>query len=335
MTADLMRHDDHPADMVLPPVVAIGASAGGVGALRELVGALPTDFPAAVLVVLHVSATAPSHLAEILARSTDLPVVPATDLGELEPGTVYVASPDRHLEIRHGRMHVWRGPRENGHRPSIDALFRSVASTLGPSAAGVLLTGMLDDGVAGLMELKEAGGATLVQDPEEALFPSMPRAAVAAGAADQVLRIEQMADAIQLLDLRPATISPIDEEPQASAPPIDDPGEPSPFSCPSCGGVLRQARSRGELEHFQCRVGHRFSPDSLLEAQSTQLDEAMWAGFRSLKEQAELSRRIASRLERIDSGQRAHTYEHRALEADRRADILYESLSAQTEDVPD
>lgn len=158
-------------------VVAIGASAGGLEALTELVAALPRGLPASVLVVLHVPATRPSILPEILQRSGPLSATHASDGEELRPSHILVAPPGVHLKVAGPKVALDRGPRENSVRPAIDVLFRSVARHYGPRAIGVILSGLLDDGTAGLAELKRRGGLALAQDPRGAAFPSMPSSA--------------------------------------------------------------------------------------------------------------------------------------------------------------
>jgi two-component system chemotaxis response regulator CheB len=182
-------------------VVAIGASAGGVEALTRLAGGLPSDFPFAVLVVLHLPPNAPSVLAKIIDRSGPLPADSAANGAPLEPARIHVAIPDRHLLVSDHRLLVTEGPREGGYRPAINAMFRSVAVEFGPRAIGVLMSGVLDDGVAGLGAIQARGGITLVQRPDDAMYPAMPHNAIVAGVADhQVTAAEVGAVAKRLAD---------------------------------------------------------------------------------------------------------------------------------------
>lgn len=177
-------------------VVVVGASAGGVDALRELAAHLPPGFPAAVLVVLHVPASGRSVLPQILAREGVLPAAFAEHGQEIRRGRIYVAPADHHMLVQGGCVRLTRGPRERGHRPAINALFRSAARAAGSRCIGVVLSGLLDDGAAGLRVIKEGGGAAVVQDPDDALFPSMPRAALALTLPDRVVPAAGIADAL-------------------------------------------------------------------------------------------------------------------------------------------
>lgn len=190
-----MRDRATPAD----GVVAVGASAGGIEALSSLAAGMPASFPFAVMVVVHMGRAAPSVLARILDRCGPLPAVAAVDGTVLEAGRIYAAVPDHHLLARDHRVAPSDGPWEGGRRPSIDALFGSVALDYGPRAIGVLMSGLLDDGVAGLRVVKAAGGATVVQEPTEALFPDLPRNALRAGVADYTVAAAEIGDLLARL----------------------------------------------------------------------------------------------------------------------------------------
>jgi two-component system chemotaxis response regulator CheB len=173
-------------------VVVVGASAGGIEALREVVAGLPADFPAPVCIVLHSAPEAPGVLDSILSRSGPLQATNARDRERLEPGRIYIAPPDCHLLVEPGRIRVTKGPRENRFRPAIDPLFRSAAQVFGPAAIGVILTGNQGDGTAGLWTIKQLGGTTVVHDPAEALFPAMPQSALNHVRIDYVLRLPEI-----------------------------------------------------------------------------------------------------------------------------------------------
>ena len=180
-------------------IVCVGASAGGIEALRTLVAGLPADFGASILVVLHTSPESPGILGNILDRAGALAAANAVDGERIQPGRIYVAPSDHHLLVEPGRLRLTRGPKENRFRPAIDPLFRSAASVYGPMAVGVILSGNLDDGSAGLRAIKQLGGAAIVQDPEEALFPSMPRSALEHVRVDYCLPVAEIASVLTRL----------------------------------------------------------------------------------------------------------------------------------------
>ncbi|WP_430784328.1 chemotaxis protein CheB [Actinoplanes sp. G11-F43] len=283
-------------------LVAVGASAGGVEALRALAGGLPADYPGALLVVLHVPRSAPSALPAILSRSGPLPAVTAADGVPVLAGRIYVAPADHHLLLLDGHLRLSRGPAENGHRPAVDPLFRSVARTAGRRAIGVVLSGSRDDGAAGLSAIAARGGTTVVQDPADVLHPWMPRAALEAVEADHVTSAAKIGGL--LADL---TGTPLDPVPAPAPDPLLDAevamselyptstdrlAPAAGFGCPSCGGSLFQIESR-PVPRFRCRVGHAWSPESLLDEQAETLESALWMALRALQEKAELSRRMA------------------------------------------
>lgn len=278
--------------------VAVAASAGGVEALTDFVRDLPIDFPGIVLVVLHVSESGPSVLPNILTRASKLSAQHAHEAEPLRSGVILVAPPGQHLRVRDSKAVLDRGPRENGHRPSADALLRSVAEVYGNRSAGVILSGTMDDGAAGLAAVGLAHGLTLVQDPAEAAFPGMPRAAIAAAGPDVVCRAQDMAARLVswidelAAEERIAAFDPVtaDEEGGGAM------SELSRFTCPECGGTLWQDRIYG-TDRYHCRVGHAFSENSLLVGKQDALEAALWAAIVALEERAELSRRVLRRLE--------------------------------------
>jgi two-component system, chemotaxis family, protein-glutamate methylesterase/glutaminase len=259
-------------------IVVVGASAGGVEALVGLAASLPAGLPAAVFVVLHVPSTGTSALPDILSRHGRLPASHVNDGEPIEHGRIYVAPPDHHLLVRTGHLHLARGPRENGHRPAVDPLFRSAAREYATRVVGVVLSGALDDGTAGLVAIKSRGGVTVVQDPEDALYPGMPGNALEHIDVDHVLPAAAMGALLARLALEPASAPPgpaptdmkVEVEVEGfsmEAMEGEHPGEPSGFSCPDCNGVL-WGIDDGGLQRFRCRVGHAWSPESLLTRQS-------------------------------------------------------------------
>lgn len=315
-------------------IVLIGASAGGVHALSQLVGLFPRDLPAAVFVVIHLSPYSPSAMPTILSRSGPLPAVHPKDGDPILPGRIYVAPPDHHLLIEPDRVRLSRGPTENGHRPSVDVLFRTGAQVYGRRVQGVVLTGNLDDGTAGLATIKKKGGMALVQDPAEADYPSMPQNAIAAVDVDHVLPIAGIVP--MLVKLAHEPLGPPEPPSRQEPKPMkikeelergedrEGKGPPSGLTCPECGGSLFE-REEGEIVHFRCRTGHAYSPESLLAEQFDTLEATLWAAVRALQENAALARRMERMMHQRDrSGARAAEtrYGRRAEEAERHAEVL-------------
>ena len=290
-------------------IIVVGASAGGVEALVQLVRGFPADLPASVFVVLHIPAQSPSLMADILGRSGLMKALQPVDYQRIERGRIYVASPDHHLMVERGFVRVVRGPRENRHRPAVDPLFRSAAVAYGSQVVGVVLTGALDDGTAGLLAIKQRGGIAVVQDPRDAIYPDMPQSALAHVSVDHCLPIVQIGPLLVQLshqevvqeNIQPASedmerevrvaemeTNPLNEHEQV--------GNPSAYSCPECGGVLWEVHD-GELDRFRCRTGHAFSSDSVLAEQSERIEEALWVALKTLDENASLSRRMAKQAQ--------------------------------------
>jgi two-component system chemotaxis response regulator CheB len=285
-----------PPGADVPRVIVLGASAGGVEVLRTVVGRLPADLGAAVLVVLHVSAAGTSALPAILARAGPLPACSAADGDVLRAGTVFVAPPDRHLVIEDDRLALTRGPRENGHRPAIDTTMRSVAERWGEAVTGVVLTGTRDDGTAGLAAIKAAGGRAAAQDPETALYPAMPRSAMQNVSLDAVLAAEQIGAWLA------AVSGPRDSCVQSPAQALGDAtANATCFTCPDCGGVLYETSDEGLLR-YRCSVGHAYSPDSLMGETGTSVEGALWTAVRTLEDRAVLLDRLAAHAN--DNGHR-------------------------------
>ncbi len=297
--------------MVKREIVAIGASAGGISALKSLTAALPADLPAIVVIVQHLAAQSPRLLPEILGDAGPLPAAFAVDGEEPHHGRIYVAPPDRHLLVDAGRrLRLSRGPRENRARPAVDPTFRSVALAYGPSAVGVILSGYLDDGASGLKAIELAGGTCLAQDPADAEVADMPRAA---------LRHVKSARSESLLRLGPLIASlvatPVEEKimPGRTAREIEieaaiaagdraalagtsSLGRPSALTCPDCHGTLFEI-GESSLERFRCHTGHAFTSDALLGAVRMSTENALWSAVRALQEEAILFEHIARHAE--------------------------------------
>jgi two-component system chemotaxis response regulator CheB len=311
-------------------LVVVGGSAGGVEALRQLVHELPADLAATVLIVLHLprGGGGAGMLPAILGRHSTLPVRAARDGEPLVPGTVLVAPPDRHLLVDDGHVVLASGPTENGCRPAIDPLFRSAASSHRGRVVGVVLTGNLDDGSAGLLSVVRHGGEAVVQDPADALFPGMPTSALGSVPRARVVPLDGVAALVSELVRTPAPASvPLAPELQAlergeialsrgrSAGPHTEahPGTPSAWSCPDCSGVLWELQD-GPLLRFRCRTGHAWSVESLVEEQDSGVDTALWIALRALEERYALAVRVSERAERAGRTWSAQHFRARAEE---------------------
>jgi two-component system chemotaxis response regulator CheB len=286
--------------MIKRNIIVVGTSAGGVEALCKLNKHLPEDLDASIFVVMHVGAK--SILPEVLNHCGRLPAMTAEHNKPYKRGCVYVAPTQHHLSIRNGVTVLSRGPRENGHRPAVDVLFRSAARVHRSKVIGVVLSGGLDDGSAGLYTVKARGGIAIVQDPAEALTPNMPRNALNMVDVDFCLPVRQIADVlVQLTNGKATNIteSPnggktMEDQATADRPTSQPPGDQIPVACPECNGPLYEAKD-GELAQYQCFVGHRFSPESFSEKHTEALERALWTAIRKLKERVVLHEQLAVR----------------------------------------
>lgn len=291
--------------MASPNIVVVGASAGGLDALRRLVAQLPGGFAAPIFVVQHL---APSSSTEAilmaLNRAGHLPCAEARDGAGFSNGHLYVAPPDHHLMIVSGKMRVTRGARENRSRPAIDPLFRSAAVAYRSRVIGVVLTGYLDDGTAGMTAIKRCGGVCVVQDPDDAAYPDMPRSVLGQVKADHVVPLAEMGSLLVRLLERPrraqrkiprdiAIEARIAERVLSDLPSVEAVGEPVPFNCPGCGGVLWEV-SRGKLLRYRCHTGHAYTSAVLLAEQAARIEETLWTALRMFEERRNLLDKVSS-----------------------------------------
>lgn len=287
-------------------IVVVGASAGGVEALCELVKNLPQDFTGSVFIVMHIGSA--SALPYILERCTKLPVRHPYDDEKYEPGRIYVAPPDRHMRIEDGVVRLTKGPRENGHRPAVDVLFRTAARAVRYRVVGVLLSGGRDDGSAGLFAIKSRDGIAVVQDPAEASVPDMPRNALEYVKVDHCLPIKKIAGL--LVDMSKGKNSQSKTSPNGKKNPPRDKlnrkvvrqpeAEFVPLACPECNGPLYEVRE-GEMAKFNCKVGHSFTPEGLSVAHSEALERALWTAMRVMNERIAMHRKLMERRSRNKS----------------------------------
>lgn len=319
-------------------IIVVGASAGGVEALGQLVRGLPSDLNAAVFVVLHVPPHGTSVLPNILRRQGPLPADHARDGEPIRPGRVYVAPPDFHMLLKNGHVRLARGPTENSHRPAIDPLFRTAARRYGRRVVGVVLSGVLDDGTAGLQSIKTQGGLAVVQDPDDALYGNMPQNALDNVAVDYALPVNEIGPLLARLATEPvpadaaaAVTAEMEVETDMAELELDAlqnfdrPGNPSPFACPDCNGVLWELHE-GDLVRYRCRVGHAWSPDSLLARQSDGLEAALWTALRALEERAALATKMADRADQRGYDIVARKFREQVGEAEGHAKVIRDVL---------
>ena len=325
--------------MLNKDIIVIGTSAGGIEAMKALAGGLPPDLKAALLVVLHMGANGLGILPQILERAGPLPAGNARDGDAVRPGRIYAAPPDHHLLLEpSGRVRLSRGPKENRFRPAVDPLFRSAAHAFGPRVIGVVLTGFLDDGTTGLWAIKDRGGTAVVQNPEEALAPSMPRSALAHVAVDHCVSLKDMARLLAELARTPVKekggppVSPrletevnIAQEDNALEAGILEWGEPSLYACPECHGVLLQLKEGSHLR-FRCHTGHAYSLEALLREYTERTEETLWNALRALEETLLVLRRMAAQVAEHGHGQAALALGQKAREAQRRADLVRHAM---------
>lgn len=300
-------------------IIVIGASTGGLEAYRRVLQPLPADLPAAIFIVLHTHTTASMRLPEILNGGGPFKAAFAVHGEPIEHGRVYVAPPDNHLIVDRDFVHVVRGPRENGHRPAVDPLFRSAAHAYGARVIGVLLTGALDCGTAGLMMIKAQGGTAIVQDPDEAVQPDMPRNALKHVDVDHVVGIERIAPLLARFVRTPVPPPTIQNGVLNGI--EAETAQPAEVVCPSCGGVMTESAVNG-LARFRCHTGHTFTMDGLVAEQARALETALWAAVRALEESETMARRMASHAA-LDLGDR---FEEKAATMKRHAHRIQQML---------
>jgi two-component system, chemotaxis family, protein-glutamate methylesterase/glutaminase len=325
-------------------IIVVAASAGGLEPLRTLLRNLPPDLPAALFVVLHVPATGGRTLPRILDRAGPLPASAAVDGDRIQPGRVYVAPPDQHLLVIENAVRLSRAPRQNGVRPAADPLFRSAALHAGPRVTGVVLSGTLDDAALGSGTVERRGGRVVVQDPDDADYEGMPRSAIAATRQPVVAAASSLGGLVTRLAKQQEAAPPGDQEPDAElvaevsgllAGSFETDLRSRTFSdltCPDCGGPLYL--SHGErTQTYDCLVGHRWTPQSLLEQHSASVERAIWAAIRSLEERAKLSSRLASTALTRGRARSAGQFAAAAQEAKRSADTLRAAVTGMTTEV--
>ncbi len=330
--------------MPCPDVVVVGASAGGLEAVMQLIRSLPPDFPAAVFIVIHRGAEGPAFLPQLLARDSRLPILIPASIEQIRPGRIYLPPLDCHLLIQDGLVRATRGPRQHGFRPAVDPLFISAARSHGNCVAGVVLSGGLEDGTAGLLAIKRSGGTAIVQNPEEAPVPSMPLSALKNVEVDAVLSASDIGPRLVAL-----TKTRVDRDASAAGqgaatqrkgtmakqttPEPSGERQLTPFTCPNCGGALWDVEDGG-LDQYECHVGHRFSAEALKALGNERTENLLWSAVRALKEDAALRRRMAARVNGRGWESMARRWQDDARTSDERAQKIRDLIEAMNGTAP-
>lgn len=330
--------------MVKSDIVVIGASAGGVYALKELVATLPADFKAPIFVVQHVSATSPSMMPEILNHSGPLRAVHPQDGDPIRAGYIYVAPPNYHLLVEADKVLVRKGPKENRFRPSVDALFRSAAYTFGPRVIAVVLTGLLDDGTSGMWSVKRMGGIGIIQEPQDALYPSMPQSVLEYVAVDHIVPVAELGSLLTRLTDEHTPETPVavtDEERKRTEVEVGiaaqrngfnmgilELGKLSPLTCPECSGVLVSIRE-GHLIRYRCHTGHAYTAGSLLAEVTKTVEDTLWSSARGLEEAIILLDQSGQAFADAGDTETAETFFSKAHETRRRSEQLHTFIFQQ------
>lgn len=306
-------------------LVVVGASSGGVEALMALLAGIPEDFAAAIFIVLHVRPDYPSQLPAILNRAGRLPVAHAVDGEPIRRGRVYVAPPGMQTYVQRGHISVQRGLAENLYRPAVDPLFRTAAHHYGVRVVGVILTGSMDDGSAGLLAVKRGGGTTIVQDPREAMFPSMPDHACQAADPEFILPLRSIAPLLvelvsehlgdDRLTNEVALEAAEEAPPSAAFQTSEEQGTPVNIACPDCHGTLWEIDEPGAVR-FRCRVGHGFSERAILKAHGDSVERALYAALSAIDARVALLRKLATHARRSGNLTGAALFEQRITEVE-------------------
>ena len=287
-------------------IVVIGTSAGGLDVLDEIIGQLPTDFPASIFIVQHMAAeNTGAALLSRLGRHKAFGCKLAQNGEAFKPGKIYIAPADFHMLVKKTTLLVTKGARENRYRPAIDPLFRSAAVTHGPHVIGVVLTGMLDDGTVGLMAIQKCGGITVVQDPRDATYPGMPQSALDNLKIDYCLPAGEIGAVLEKITREHAgKFKPIPDDMRIEAEiaervlsdvaQVESLGNQAPYNCPNCGGVLWEIK-KSKMQRYRCHTGHSFTASSLLVIQSEKIEETLWTSLRMFEERKNLLNNMAKR----------------------------------------
>jgi len=332
------NEDPAKAPAGIEHIIVIGASSGGLEAIKTIVQNLPPGFSTPVFIVWHMSPDIHGILPQVLNRLNNIYAAHAYDNEAIQPNRIYIAKPDHHLIIENNRMRVTRGPKENRFRPAVDPLFRSAAYTYGNRVIGIVLSGALDDGTAGLVTVKRYGGVTVVQDPGDAEVPSMPRNAMREVEVDYAVPAAEIANLLVSLALKKPnenTVVMNDEqikkeieiaaEENALQKGIFDYGKLTPYTCPECHGVLSQLKE-GSLVRYRCHTGHAYSLDTLIQSITENIEDNLYNVLRSMDESIMLLNNIGDHLAEANQPKLAALYFQKAKEAEDRSQLVRKAI---------
>ncbi len=319
-------------------IIVIGASTGGFEAFKTIVKDLPADINASIFIVWHMSPNVRGILPQVLNRVNTIYAAHAFDEEEIKPNRIYIAPPDHHLIIEEGRVRVSRGPKENRFRPAIDPLFRSAAYVYNNRVIGVVLSGALDDGTAGLWAVKQYGGIAIVQDPADAEVPSMPANAMREVQVDYCVPVADLTELLVRLSKQksPKNLQAMKDEKtkteiqiatgeDALEKGVMDLGELTPFACPECHGVLSRIKE-GSLARYRCHTGHAYSIDTLLASISEKIEDSLYNAMRGIDESIMLLNHIGDHYAEVNHLTLAALYFQKAKEAQARGDLVRKAV---------
>ncbi|GAB3928534.1 chemotaxis protein CheB [Larkinella terrae] len=331
-------------------IIVMGASAGGFESFKKIVADLPPDLDASVFIVWHMAPSIRGVLPQVLSKITPIPAAHAYNGEPIVTNRIYIAPPDHHMLLEDGHIRITHGPKENRFRPAVDPLFRSAAFNYGNRVIGVILSGALDDGTAGLWAVKKYGGLAMVQDPLDAEVPSMPENAIREVDVDYIIPLAEIAPLLVRLAGEEAPVKTpvsveenekinaeirIASEEDAFAINILQFGQLSPYTCPECQGVLTYLKD-GKLGRFRCHTGHAYSADTLLAAITEKIEDSLYSVIRGMDESILLLNHLGDHFAEANQPKLAASYFQKAKEAHhrselvRKATVLHELLSQES-----
>ena len=332
--------------MIPNNLIVAGASAGGLRALSELVAGLHPDMDAAVVVVMHLPHNSTGlYVCKKLQPLTNYRCSLAEDGDEILMGHLYIAPADGHLLVKETTLHIGKGPQENRYKPSINVLFRSAAAAWSNHVIAIILTGLLDDGTAGMIAVKKSGGVTIVQDPDDAEYPDMPNAVLKSIAVDYRIPVAAMGDVLKTLTAlpqQPTIPAPADVLTEASISErvsigfneVQQLGEQSIYACPDCGGGLFEIKDIEGNDRYRCHVGHAYSEFTLAHRQAEALESTLWVALRMMEERRNLLLKMKRSDEEKGFTRWLNSYDEKTTDLQKHVDNLKQILFSARHTLP-